>query len=298
MERAGARQLRRPLQRSLVGGVCAGLADYLDVEVLAVRAAFVALVAFSGVGVAIYPLTWALIPTEGVRPPSRRERLRRWREALVVTLLAGAAAAALRATGVWLGYAVVLPLVLASTGAALILRQALDLEAPPLRNWRFAPWRRWPAGVLGIGLVAGAAVVVVHDAGILRATRHTIADTLVALAAATLVVGPYLLGLARKLSLEREARIRTLERTEMAAHLHDSVLQTLALIQRRAEDPPRWSSLARRQERELRDWLLERERAGDVPATLRAAVRAARRRRSRTDHGVRVEVGGGRRLPA
>jgi len=42
----------------------------------------------------------------------------------------------------------------------------------------------------------------------------------------------------------------------MAAHLHDSVLQTLALIQKRAEDPREVAGLARRQERELRHWLL------------------------------------------
>jgi signal transduction histidine kinase len=59
------------------------------------------------------------------------------------------------------------------------------------------------------------------------------------------------------------ARARADERAEVAAHLHDSVLQTLALIQREssASDPIR--RLARRQERELRQWLYRSEDAAD-----------------------------------
>jgi len=56
------------------------------------------------------------------------------------------------------------------------------------------------------------------------------------------------------LARERRERIRSEERAEVAAHLHDSVLQTLALIQR-SDDPKRMVTLARAQERELRAWL-------------------------------------------
>jgi signal transduction histidine kinase len=66
--------------------------------------------------------------------------------------------------------------------------------------------------------------------------------------------GPWVRRLAQDLGHERRERIRQEERAEMAAHLHDSVLQTLALIQR-SDDPVRMGLLARHQEGELRDWL-------------------------------------------
>src|SRR6185437_15868608 len=69
------------------------------------------------------------------------------------------------------------------------------------------------------------------------------------------ILAPFLWRLGRNLALERAERIRSQERAEVAAHLHDSVLQTLTLMQKRADDPREVAALARRQERELRDWL-------------------------------------------
>jgi signal transduction histidine kinase len=88
-----------------------------------------------------------------------------------------------------------------------------------------------------------------------------------------LLMGPWIVRLWSDLGAERRERIRSEERSEIAAHLHDSVLQTLALIQR-AEAPGRARTLARRQERELRAWLFdERPPDGDgAPATLGAAL--------------------------
>ena len=102
----------------------------------------------------------------------------------------------------------------------------------------------------------------------------------VVLAGLALVVGPGLWRLANALVEERRERIRSDERAEMAAHLHDSVLQTLALVQRRADDPREVVRLARMQERELRAWLLEQARARRHrrPTTRRVAGRRARRR--------------------
>jgi len=88
-----------------------------------------------------------------------------------------------------------------------------------------------------------------------------------------LLLGPWIVRLWRDLAVERRERIRSEERSEIAAHLHDSVLQTLALIQR-AEGPGRARTLARRQERELRAWLFD-ERPPDgegAPAALSAAL--------------------------
>jgi len=73
----------------------------------------------------------------------------------------------------------------------------------------------------------------------------------------SVLFGPWIWRLANDLGAERSERVRQEERAEMAAHLHDSVLQTLALIQR-TEDPKRMLTLARHQERELRRWLYDR----------------------------------------
>jgi len=104
-----------------------------------------------------------------------------------------------------------------------------------------------------------------------------------------LVFGPWWVQLSRALTAERAARIRSQERAEVAAHLHDSVLQTLALIQRRADDPREVAQLARRQERELRAWLNEESATGaeSLVAALRDVAAEVEAR-----HGVAVEVVG------
>jgi len=105
-----------------------------------------------------------------------------------------------------------------------------------------------------------------------------------------LVVGPWLWQLAVERDAERTARIRTEERAEVAARVHDSVLQTLALIQRHSEEPRRVASLARRQERELRGWLYgDGAAAGD---TLGGALGAAADEIEEL-HGVRIELASG-----
>ena len=101
------------------------------------------------------------------------------------------------------------------------------------------------------------------------------------------MVGPWLLRLSSDLSEEREARVRSEERADVAAHLHDSVLQTLALIQRSANDPATVARLARAQERDLRSWLFDD--AGEGPDTLSAALRAVAAE-VEDAHGVHVEV--------
>jgi signal transduction histidine kinase len=108
-------------------------------------------------------------------------------------------------------------------------------------------------------------------------------------AALSLVIAPYLVTMGRRASLERAQRIRSEERAEMAAHLHDSVLQTLALIQRRADDTAAVVALARRQERELRDWLLSREAATPEAQTLRAAL-GLLAEEIEAMHAVKVEI--------
>lgn len=139
----------------------------------------------------------------------------------------------------------------------------------------------------GIGLVVLGALVALSSLGALDATRTSVLQLIVALAAVLVVVAPFWLRLSRRAARERAERIRSDERAEVAAHLHDSVLQTLALIQRRGDDPREVAALARRQERELRLWLSGRSERPDVElmAALRAAAAAVE-----VEHAVEIEV--------
>ncbi len=127
---------------------------------------------------------------------------------------------------------------------------------------------------LGIALVIAAGFVFLQATGALGAAR----DVLLAVLAAVVVLGvsfaPWIVRLVRSLTQERAQRIRSQERAEMAAHLHDSVLQTLAMVQRSAGDPTEVAAIARRQERELRAWLAGRPAPGQA-ARLEAALEAA-----------------------
>src|SRR5437764_320683 len=108
---------------------------------------------------------------------------------------------------------------------------------------------------IGISLVILGGLATLAAVGDLRSIGRSAAGAAVLVAGAVLLLGPWMARLARSLTDERRQRIRSEERSEMAAHLHDGVLQTLGLIQKRAGDDKAVRSLARRQERELRSWL-------------------------------------------
>ena len=136
---------------------------------------------------------------------------------------------------------------------------------------------------------AGLALAAVGAALILPGGTPTVLAPGAVLGALLLIVGPWLWRLARDRDAERTARVRSEERSEMAARVHDSVLQTLALIQRHAREPQRVVALARRQERELRDWLYSDRPLGDDGSSLAAALSAAAAD-IEDIHGVRVEL--------
>ena len=143
-------------------------------------------------------------------------------------------------------------------------------------------------GVFGVLLVVGAALLFLSSNHILGALGDAALTAVVVIVALGLILAPFLWRLGRNLAAERAERIRSEERTELAAHLHDSVLQTLTLMQKRADDPREVAALARRQERELRDWL-----AGTATARSRGASAAALRSAAEStedDHRVAVEV--------
>jgi len=304
--------LRRDRSAGWLGGVAAGIARRFGIDVSLVRLAFVVASAAGGAGLAAYGLGWLLI-SAGDSVPGRR-RIPTGRGAVEVALGTGllllAVLLTFRALGVWFSDAVVWPLVLIASGGALIWRQSLGeraaeppdaspvrpggpaAEAAGAREAAVEHGRRAAIAVsrtgLGIALVLAAGIVFLQATGALGAAR----DVLLAVIAAVVVLGvifaPWIVRLVRSLTHERAERIRSQERAEVAAHLHDSVLQTLAMMQRRAGDPSEVAALARRQERELRAWLADRPAPGQA-ASLAAALEAAA-----TDveesHGVPVEV--------
>ncbi|HWE87969.1 MAG TPA: PspC domain-containing protein [Pseudonocardiaceae bacterium] len=249
----------------VVAGVAGGIADHLGVGVLWVRATFVVLAGFAGAGVAAYALLWVFVRQEPAyaRPHEVSPRERQQSYALIA-LGIGLAVTASAVSGTvssWLA----VPLGVALVGAALVWREA---DEGRRRRWvdgartgmsgvllgdggRGALWRVLTGAALvvtGIGLIVWRSV----DFSQIPFALIAVLATLVGV---TVLTVPWWLRLVRDLGDERRARIRTEERAEIAAHLHDSVLQTLALIQRQAEAPREVLRLARGQERELRKWL-------------------------------------------
>ncbi len=269
-----------------MAGVIAGIAARTGIDVVALRIAFViAAVASGGLVLLAYVVAWvALTPADGpstraagpVRLPSVRGG---WRAATGVALLTLSALLAFRELGIWWSDALVWPLVLAAFGAAALWQRsrATGIEAESVPPAPRAPSRVADLyrGVFGVLLVIGAALLFLSSNHILGGLRDAALTAVVVVVALSLILAPFLWRLGRNLAVERAERIRSQERAELAAHLHDSVLQTLTLMQKRAGDPREVAALARRQERELREWLAgdgNRTTEGSFAATLRAAA--------------------------
>lgn len=146
----------------------------------------------------------------------------------------------------------------------------------------------WQRRLLGSVARVLLAIVLLHMVGIVHEDGRTMRGIAVAILVLLLLFGPWLLRLVRSLASERAALIREQERAELAAHLHDSVLQTLALIQKRAGDGHEVAQLARRQERELRRWLFE-PRAAQVGGSMKAVLEEAAAEVEEL-HGVPIET--------
>jgi phage shock protein PspC (stress-responsive transcriptional regulator) len=305
------RRFRRDLERGIVAGVLAGFARRLNVDPLVARIAFMAVtVATGGLALLGYVLAWGLMPGDGAlaRPAASRARrgmtplTGRWRVALGVGFLTLAALLAFRELGLWWSDALVWPVVLAASGATLLWRQSRQraeqeiAEVSPAA--RPAPARPAPGGPessftdlyrggFGVALVVGAALLFLSANDALGGVRDVAFAAIVAILALALILAPFLWRLGRNLAAERAERIRSQERAELAAHLHDSVLQTLTLMQKRADDPREVATLARRQERELRSWLLggARPEGESLAGALEAAASEVEEA-----HGVPVEV--------
>jgi signal transduction histidine kinase len=258
--------LRRSEEDRVVAGVCSGIAQALEVDVTLVRLVFAVLALASGAGILLYLGAWVLLPKAGA---GRRGTWAAVGGSILLVLGGGAAVG-----GLGLEDSIVWPAALLAAGAALLARRGIRKGRPVELE-----------GVVGIVLVlAGIALFV----GASDPFADAILPAGAVMTALLLVVGPWVWRLARERSAERSERIRTQERAELAARVHDSVLQTLALIQRDSADARRVATLARRQERELRTWLYRDPGRFDGDSLVGAIEAAATEIEEL--HGVRVEV--------
>jgi signal transduction histidine kinase/phage shock protein PspC (stress-responsive transcriptional regulator) len=274
----------------MVAGVAAALADQFGLQPIVVRLAFCLLSALSGFGLVLYLGLWVFTPTAdravaegmpeepvglaaaertGKRQGRRRLLPSRAGDAGQLAALAAIALGvilAVQRTPLGLRPELFVPLLLATGGLMLVWRTADEQERRKLAE--LSPRAPWLGALIGKqrtatlarligGLVLLGAGIVAFLAGQdqLDAILSALSGALVILAGIGLLLGPWLWRLWRDLESERRERIISEERADVAAHLHDSVLQTLALIQKQADDPKSVTRLARSQERELRGWL-------------------------------------------
>lgn len=294
----GPRRAYRPADERIVAGVSAGLAEHLDIPVLWVRAGFVVATFINGIGLIAYLLLWWFLPLKapadspGLASAQRRglrttahgpTRIEIVQSAAIAAIGIGVMALMALADGWLQGW--MLPVLILITGIALLWRLFDDATWNAWLRQTEGPASlvRWVIGVALIGL--GAVSILTVNRGWSAAVDFG-AALAIAIAGIGLVLGPWILGLWTDLDRERRERIRSQERADVAAHLHDSVLQTLALLQKNADDPATVATLARRQERELRDWLYGRE---DQSATFATGLRDLAAE-VETNHRLPVEV--------
>nr|WTB33085.1 PspC domain-containing protein [Streptomyces sp. NBC_00830] len=301
------RKLYRSADGRLLGGVARGLAGHLGLPVAWVRFVFLGLFFADGLGALLYAVFWIVVPlgVGGVEAPRSvfetgtdgRRRLRKPDKGQVFALIALLIGAVVFVGNVDMGSKAdryIWPTLLIGAGSVLVWRQA--------DNARRARWMevgsrrrvlhlaRGLAGVALVGLGLAGFMVVRGSAAQLG---NVLTAAIAVLTGIALLAGPYLVRMTQDLSEERLMRIRAQERAEVAAHVHDSVLHTLTLIQRNAEDPGEVRRLARAQERELRNWLYNPQGTGkdedDEPETLAEAVKRAAAE-VEDKHGVPLEV--------
>lgn len=271
---------RPPLVRSrlrMLGGVCAGLAGHLGQPVRAVRIGMVVAALLGGAGLVFYLWLWLLVPDADdaradepgavargsiaariLQQPNAPVRTsgeavdarRRFNPAVPVLIGVGLLllAAALLTGSVPLQ--VLVPIAIAVVGLVLAWRQLATDEAEATNvTWQV---------VGGVALVIVGIVLFVLP-GVDGRVLPVLGGTIAVLAGVGFAVAPWGIRLMRSLSSERAERARANERADIAAHLHDSVLQSLALIRQKSDPESEVARIARQQERELREWLFVRD---------------------------------------
>jgi signal transduction histidine kinase len=299
------RTLRRTEDNRVLGGVCGAVSRATGIDVTWVRVGFVLSCIASGIMVFVYAVAWLMIPLEGRSTTIFSRAIKdkhgiRLVLAVEVPLLILLQIIAGTLHVAYIGF-ISWPTLLAAGLGVLIWRNAdeaekdfIDHEVVPLLGNDFHGQRRHllilrvAAGVA----IGGFGIALLVEGHTTAAALRPVGGAALLVAAAIVVFGPWWLTLVRDLIAERQARVRAEERAQMAAHVHDSVLQTLALIQRSSDDPQNVVRLARAQERELRAWLFEGHPPGVISedATMLAEGIALLQRQVEADHGIAVQV--------
>ncbi|GAB3211701.1 PspC domain-containing protein [Marinactinospora thermotolerans] len=289
-------RLYRGRDDRLLAGVGSGLAEHLGIDPVVVRLALLAL-GVGGIGVALYLMLAFILPVrpegqgddatdaeEGERP---RRKGRDLGQLLAYILLACGFGTLLIVFGgvfdplLWL-------IVFGTLGAAVLWQQANPAQRDQwVTTTGFRSRKSWMRTGLGVLLVVTGVFGFLAFQQQLQEARTGLTFAITMLIGIGLIVAPWIVGLMRERDRERRERIRSQERAELAAHIHDSVLHTLTLIQRRADDPREVQRLARVQERALRSWLYQRPADAETtvtPALERAAAEVEEA------HGVPIEV--------
>lgn len=244
----------------VVGGVCAGVAQAIGLDPILIRIAMIVL-AFSGPGIPVYAIAWLAMP-EGPADDGRDRSPVEFRRGVGLILIVLGSVLALRELGLTPPDEVIWPVLLVGTGFGLVL-------------WQVQPqieFTRWAAVRVAAGIVVVGTGLAAFIAGNISfsAVRDGLFGTLLVVVGLALLIGPWIVVLVRDRADEQRRRRAADARADVAAHLHDSVLQTLALIQR-SDDPTLMTALARQQERELRRWLYTDDHDPDE-WTLKSAV--------------------------
>src|SRR6516164_8675274 len=294
--------MRRRQEDRLVAGVAACLAARLGIDVIVIRIAFVVGGLLGGFGLAAYVVAWLLLPAEGADSNIATKALNDRRGLalaaglgsllVIVFVIASALGASWLSSVAW-------SIVISVVGLTLIWRntppdehEMLRRLAEPVAGLAGGSGRRLWLRIAASALLLIIGLTALVSGRSIHASLRPLAGLLLVIIAIVIMLGPWWLRIARDLVLERQARARAEERADMAAHLHDSVLQTLALIQRRADQPQQVIQLARAQERELRSWLFDGLAPGPAdgaPMTLAGGVRLIQQE-VEAQHGITVEA--------
>lgn len=306
------RRADRRLDTAWLGGVCSGLAAHLNWPVLVLRLGFVLLSASMGIGVLVYLVLWLAMPLASEAPQApgieaaSRSGMRTVQAGYrvpadlglisAVALLGAGLLWFVQAAGWGAPAAALWPALAGTFGLMLIWWQADHIPNRSMKG--LTGWRRWFSPLLAhwsrivrillglLGLVTAVVLIVVALPPLPEGSRTLIVLGLVVVAL-LLAAAPWIIRVRRSLATIREEKMLADARADMAAHLHDSVLQTLALIQRQAQNPKAVAALARRQERELRSWLYG-ETAVDAPRVKAALVASAAE--VEDAHGVDIDI--------
>ncbi|MGA4669252.1 PspC domain-containing protein [Propionibacteriaceae bacterium Y1923] len=306
------RRAYRVSEGSWLAGVCTGIAHHLNWPVGAIRIGFVALTFANFIGVFVYGLLWILMPRgkpEAQAPgleAATRTNLRtttpkrvpdRRRDAGAITAMAVLGVGVIWAAqvfGLGIPFNWFWPLAFAGVGLALIWKQADAAPGPDkdTNKW-VAPlvsthgWTGITRMIVGGGMIVMAGSAVVASSVGLAQLPALLLLSGVIVGGIGLIAAPWIHRWRLEMQSAREEKLLADARADMAAHLHDSVLQTLALIQRQADDPKAVAGLARRQERELRGWLYDDASPDDTH--LAAALKRAGQE-IEDERGVPIEV--------